>query len=364
MQQEYNDNLFMSVDDRRSSLITTLSGGVEVTERTDRLDTGLTLKLDQVLFTDEDRVGTALNQLYRGRGSYRLTERLSLEGGAAFERNSRPDREIEKTGLVIEPVRRDRQEYSVGGSYILTETTSAVLSYAHLREDFDDAVGSKNRVHAVNFGLQRDLGRHIPSATGRVNLGYSTYSFRDQTESTTDKYTVTAGITWAANELWKVFADAGGNFTVSDSEFTVGPALVRTSTSAWEATAKAGVDYKDEYNSGTLTFSHDVVPASGRSGASQRTGATIDLRHRFTYELSGFFSAGYFMNRSERGEFSAVEIDETTVNLNLGARYEITKDFSLEGRYGYTRVLFGVRDQAAERNAAVFSLVYRYPLME
>lgn len=364
LQQEYIDNLFMSVDERKSSFISTLSGGVEATERTERLDADLTLKLDQIFYTDENRLGNSLNQLYRGGARYRATERLTLGGSAKYEQNNRPDQDIERTGQVVEPVTRHRQEYGASGNYYLTETLSTALSYTFLQDDFNDRTDTRNRSHDLSLVLERNLSAYLPELAASLIFGYGNYQTRTLTDTKVEQYVAMAGVSWSHTELLKLFANLGANYSTSEYDTFEGASLVRTTESTWGVTGKAGISYRDLYTSGTLTFSQGIVPASGRTGATRRTGITLDAGHRFTEEFTGFLSSGFFLNQADRGEFSAVEIDETTYNVGIGARYNVTRDFSLEARYGYTRIDYGVSGQTAERNGIMASLVYRYPLLE
>ncbi|RNC69016.1 MAG: hypothetical protein ED859_08540 [Desulfuromonadales bacterium] len=364
LQQEYIDNLFMTPEDRKDSFITTISGGFEATERTERLDADLTLKLDQIFYTDESRIGDSLNQLYRGGARYRVTELLTLGGSAKYEQNNRPDQDIDRTGQIVEPVTRHRQEYGVSGNYSLTETLSTALSYTFLQDDFDDRTDTRNRSHDLSLVLERNLGAYLPELNASLIFGYGNYQTRALTDTEVEQYVAMAGVSWSHTELWKLFANLGANYSVSEFDTFEGTSLVSTSEHSWGFTGKAGISYRDLYTSGTLAFSQGVVPASGRTGATRRTGLTLDLSHRFTEELTGFLSSGFFLNRADRGEFSAFETDETTYNLGLGVRYNVTRDFSLEARYGYIRIDYGVSGDTAERNGVMASLVYRYPFLE
>ncbi|MBT1076731.1 outer membrane beta-barrel protein [Geobacter grbiciae] len=364
LQQEYIDNLFMSPDDRKSSFITTLSGGFEATERTERLDADLTLKLDQIFYTDESRLGNSLNQLYRGGARYRLTELLTLGASAKYELNNRPDQDIERTGLIVEPVTRHRQEYGSTANYILSETLSAALSYSYLQDDFNDRTNTQNSSHDLSVVLERNLSAYLPDLTGSLIFGYGNYQTREATDTKVEQYLAMAGVSWSNTELWKLFANLGASYTTSEFGTLAGSSFVRTGDHSWGVTGKAGASYRDEYTTGTLAFSQGIVPASGRTGASRRTGLTLDMSRRFTEELTGFLSTGFFLNRSDRGEFSAGEIDETTFNAGIGARYNVSRDFFLEARYGYARIDYGTTGQTAERNGVMMSLVYRYPFLE
>jgi opacity protein-like surface antigen len=212
--------------------------------------------------------------------------------------------------------------------------------------------------------LERNLSAYLPELTASLIFGYGNYQTRALTDTKVEQYVAMAGVSWSHTELWKLFASLGANYSTSEFDTFEGTSLVRTSEKSWGVTGKAGISYRDLYTSGTLAFSQGIVPASGRTGATRRTGVTLDLSRRFTEEFAGFLSSGFFLNRADRGEFSAFETDETTYNLGVGVRYNVTRDFSLEARYGYIRIDYGVSGDTAERNGVMASVVYRYPFLE
>ena len=68
------------------------------------------------------------------------------------------------------------------------------------------------------------------------------------------------------------------------------------------------LSYKGEKTTGDLTFSHRRAPAYGTVGVTDRTSLSFGINRRFTYEFSGGLSAGYFINKAEKGKFSTVDI--------------------------------------------------------
>jgi len=85
---------------------------------------------------------------------------------------------------------------------------------------------------------------------------------------------------------------------------------------------------------------------------------------RFTYELWGHLSAGYYLNTSDRTQYALQDIDEETWRINPWAQYNLTNDFSLRASYSYTRVNYKTSDTDANRNLVSLSLVYRYHLLD
>lgn len=65
LREEYNDNIFFTTDNETRSFITTISPGLELRERSEPMDLGLTARVDVLRYTDESALDTA-NQYYLG----------------------------------------------------------------------------------------------------------------------------------------------------------------------------------------------------------------------------------------------------------------------------------------------------------
>ena len=122
--------------------------------------------------------------------------------------------------------------------------------------------------------------------------------------------------------------------------------------------------YRGELLSGNLSFLRNVTVASGLGGAAERTAVVLDLSRRISYELSAGGTAGYYLNTSGTGEFSAQPIDEATLRINPFVRYEFSRDLALEASYQYTRISYNLSDQAAAQNLFMIRLVAGWQLLE
>ena len=356
VREEFNDNIFFSVNDRKSDFITTLSPGIDFSRRSERLEVGLNLRLDGIVYAGNDNLNS-LDQNYKGRLRYQLTPQAGLSAEAGYGRDSRPDRDLETTGLVIGAVRRDRQNYSLSGNYVLSERTSASLSYVYQQDVFDNARFTNMTWHDVSLDFTHDLSRWMPATKGLASFGYAHYTFAG---STVDNYSATIGASRAFNEKWSLLAYAGGRYTRSVFE-TVQPQFlnpfifilvpVTSSSNVWGWVGQLALSCKGEKTDGSLTFNSDIQPASGQtSGTTVRTSVVANIGRRFSYELYGGMSLGYYRNKSNPGEFSGQAINEETLSVAPRVRYEFTRDMSIETSYQFTRVLYKINDTEANRN--------------
>ena len=384
LKEEYNDNIFFSVNDRKKDFISTLTPGIELSDRSEKLDVNLLLKVNGILYARTSEL-SAVDQDYRGRLRYMFSPRTSLSSEAGYTLDSQPDREIATTGLVLGAVKRHRQHYSLTGERALTEKTSAVLAYSYEQDDYDNQRFANLRYHDASLTFTHDLDWLMRATKGSVSFGYAHYnssvSLVDSltSDSTVDNYSATIGLSRAFSEVWSFQANAGGRYTVSKFhswEFAgyvpeqlqglifLVPSFspVTQKSHEWGWVGQLALSRKGELTEGSLSFNTDVQPSSGQtSGTTVRTGLVADMRRRFTYELSGSMSVGYYLNKSNPGAIAGQAIDEETVLVTPGIRYEFNKDMYLEASYQYATVFNNISHNEANRNTVFVRLYIQHP---
>jgi hypothetical protein len=308
--------------------------------------------------------------------------RSSISSTAGYTLDSQPDREIETTGLVIGPVKRHRQQYSLSGERVLTEKTSAALAYSYEQDDYDNNRFSNLKYHDASLTFTHDLDWLIRATKGSVSFDYAHYKSSATlidsltSDSTVDNYSVTIGASRAFSEVWSVQANAGGRYTVSKfrsweagyariqgTPFLVyGLFPVEQKSHQWGWVGQLALSYKGELTEGSLSFNSDVQPASGQtSGTTIRTGLVADVRRRFTYELSGDMSVGYYKNKSNPGAISGQAIDQDTLLVTPSIRYEFSKDMYMEASYQFTKVFYNISHTEADRNSVFVRFYIQHP---
>ena len=134
--EEYNDNIFFSYDDPVDDFITTLSGGLKFLNQTERTDLFLSGIVERLIYSSEKDLDST-DQYYKGRFGYKFTPRLGAKVDAAYSKDSRPDRDVAESGLILSTVPRQIQNYGGAVDYALTEITAANLYYRYTRQDFE-----------------------------------------------------------------------------------------------------------------------------------------------------------------------------------------------------------------------------------
>ncbi|MEM2983405.1 MAG: hypothetical protein QXH17_09630 [Candidatus Bathyarchaeia archaeon] len=377
IKEVFNDNVFLTEKNKEEDLITTIFPGIEISNRTERLNINLNARWDIITYASNEELNF-LNHNYKAMVTYSLYPALRLSAEGSVTRDFSIDRDIEVTGLVTKALKRYKYNFSGGAQYALTEKTRAEFSYSHERVDYShDPEYLDTKSNGFNLGLTHDLSEYILNTVGRINFGYFRYEFQ---ENKVDYYYGTLGIGLSLTEKWSLLVDGGASYTISEFEaerlkfVPYFPFLItvrereKEEGTGW--VAQATISYRGERTArgertrGDLTFNHRVMPASGTVGVTERTSVSLSLFSRFTYELSGRLSASYYINKAERGKYSQSSINETTFIVSPQLRYEFTDDIALEASHSF---YFG-RDREAHadvsRNLFIMSLVFKHRLLE
>jgi len=374
LKEEYNDNVLLSTDTVKTDYITTLSGGIELVNRTDRFHTDLLLRLDQLEYAKNNEF-SATDQLYKGKFRYLATPRLNISTEAGFMRKSNPNLDIETTGIVLQPKPWNQIFSSLNADYQLNENTAGMLSYAYNRGYYENTNSGEDTSHEVNAGLIYDFGKYLPAVKGRMNMGYL---YDHGPDFRIDNITGTIGFSNEFNEMWSILIDSGIRRTWSESQMTqqvfvpgdldIPPhfqSVQRTvDNDDWGWVGTASLQYAGERSNGIITYSRDIKPTQGLNGAAERNALTLSARHQFTHGLTVFFSAGYSQYKSDRSEFSAETIDQETFRVKPRICYEFSKNISSEAYYSYNMVEYPESNTSAEAHIVAIALRVQHPLFE
>lgn len=337
VQEQYNSNIFLTATGIKNDFITTLSPGVEMVDRTGRLDTDLSLHLDQLEYASSQGLN-ATNQMYNGSLRYLVSPLFGVSAGAGYTRNSNPTLGTTlSTNIVTTAVPWNHISYSLSSDYQFTEKTAGSVSYTYGRDYYQSSQFLSDTTQNVNAGLVYDLGKYIPTVKGRMNVGYSYYYYPG---NRLDSVMGTVGFSKDFNEVWSVQADAGIRNTWSAIIIPIqiigfGSINVPVNTEGLGWVGDMSLNYNGELGSASLTYNRSLTPAYGLNGAAEQNALSLATRYRFSYELSASFSTSYFTLKSLASQFSAQEIDQQTFNINPRVRYEFSKDMALESSYEY-----------------------------
>lgn len=366
---EYTSNIFLTEYAKLHDYRSVLSPGVSMVYRTGRFDSELLARLDRIDYAKYTDL-SATDQTYRGNLRYAMTERFGIAAEASFIRDSQPDRDLQTTGLVLLPSSRNRITGMFSSDYRFTEKTAGVVSYLYGHDDFRNPRQADSTTQVFGGALVHDIGGWIPSGKARLDVGHSSYSFPDMQ---LNALVIKGGLSGDITERWSVQFEGGGIRTQSDfnilQQVRIAPFEYRTvavpqSTAGWGWTGKVALTYKDEKTTGSLSFSKDLQPASGTGGATDRNTAALEIRHRMTYELTLFVNAEYYTNKSEPLQYSTQLIDQRSLRVAPGLRYDFSRDIALTALYEHARYEDRAVRTTAMRHLFSLGLTMKHALLE
>ncbi|RJP78852.1 MAG: hypothetical protein C4522_11510 [Desulfobacteraceae bacterium] len=370
LRQEYTDNLFMTADNEMDDFILTASPGLRITTRTERLKLNMAGHLDSARYHDHTELnGNDMGA--SGRLSYDSTEKLSLSANGDFSRDSRPDRDLDDTGLLLDTTRRDRYQGGVEGNYLFSERTSANISSSYGRDDYQSKIDDSYDFHyySAGLGVFHRPERFNERTTLFCHARYSRYEYEN---SAVDYYSISTGAENQFTETLSIRFDLGGRYTVSEFQtltwmLTAPPFGYEMVTVKEKKTNLGGVgqisfNYHGEFIHCTMSAGHDIQPASGRDGSSERTSMMLSFNKRFTEEIHCRLDGDYYFNNAEEDEFSSFAIDEETLRSTAKFRYVVNRISHIEIGYSFTRIKDNVKDTEINRNLAFINYQYNFEI--
>jgi hypothetical protein len=356
LQEEYNDNIFFTNTRKVDDFITTVTPGLELVDRTENLDLNMLARVPVLRYVDNTELDH-IDQNYRGKFRYSPDPNWGLSGEAGYQEDSRPDRDLQVTGLVLSPTIRRRQNYGGGIDHNFTETTKAGLTNAYFKDDYSSLHFSDMKAHDANLNFSHDFSRSLPNVSGRMNLNFSRYDYQG---ATIDYYYATLGMSWALHEKWSFLLDGGGSYTVS--EFGQDPH--KQKDEGFGGVGMGSLSYKGEKTTGDLTLSYRKSPAYGTVGVTDRASASFGISRRLTYEFYGSLSGGYIYNKAEQGRFSTVAFNQDTFYINPRLRYEFTRDVALEASYDFVYLKDKINNTEPRRSLVMLRFYVQHALFE
>lgn len=365
LREEFNDNIFFSVEDSVDDFITTISPGLDIVEKTERLDVSFKGRLDGIIYADNNELN-AVDQHFLGHLGYKITERLGALADAWYIKDSRPDRDILESGLVQGAEPRKRRHFALGTDYLTSENTSNSLTYQYEASDYEDREFSDSRIHTFNFSHTWNARRFFKETVGRLNLGYVKADFET---SEVASLSGTIGASWNYTELLSVLFDLGIRYAETDFIVLeiVPPNQIVTrleTTRQFSGVGSATLEFRGEYTNGNIKLLHDIREARGRGGTTVRTEATGWFRRRFSEKFSVTFSAGYYKNKSDQGTVALVDLNGQTFRIRPGLRYDFSDDIFLEAAYKLTYVKDNIDNTSATQNMVFGQIYWQWPIFD
>ena len=361
LQTEYNDNIFFSDTDELDDYIVTLSPQLKYTQDSSRLNLELGGRLDSIRYADNDELND-IDQNLSTIIRYRLDPRWTVFGEFDYFKDSRPDRDIETTGLLLSSNIRYSRFFTLSQSYDHSENTVSLLTYTFENQDFEDPELADFDTHLARLTVSHNIQRLVPMTLARFNFGYDRYEYP---ELTVNSYSTTLGASHNITELFTLVVDLGTSYTRKRFENGTAPAAAADDSETESGfIGQLSLNYQGETTKSLLSVSHELRAASGRNAVTERTSLVFDLSRRLTSELRSSFKARYYINQADQGDLATEDIDTRTLSIIPGIRYQITNDIFIEMFYNYSNIEDRQDDTDADRHLVFLRLVGQYPIFK
>jgi hypothetical protein len=367
--QEYSDNINFSSDNKESDFISTLTGGLKIEQKTERLNTGIKGELGRMEY-DELSDLDALDYTLSGNIAYMFTERFNSRVSARYSKDSRSDRDADTTGLIVNGDRKTGG-LSLGSGYQFSELRHGALSLNISRSETDGgSTIEENDSIGGNVSISQNLSEFYENTSGSLNISYNHYStdskdsIRGTIEDTSsDAIQMTAGLSKNITELYHVYFNAGGSYSKTKEQVrtnnTAGPEY---DDDSWGGVFSAGIGYKDEYYDASLSIDQGMEPGIGTSGLLQRSSVSGSIGRKVTDRFSLTLDASCFLNQNERQ--NSADTEELTFNIQPGMSFNLGRDFILSCIYRFSSVENRVDSTNREQNLVYIKLRKEWNLLE
>lgn len=357
LDQEYNDNILFSKNFEEEDFITTLSGGLVIEQRSERVNANLSARLDQLLYWHSDELNS-LDMFFKGDVDYKATERLGLGGSAEYSEDSRPDRDTATTGLLVNGDRTTKRA-SLSSNYLFSELTrgEVAVGFGNI-ETTRTYKDESNDALKIDLSFSRNLFRSFKNTTGLLNFNYLHYTSDINTtktpsteyrDNTSDVFQFSGGFSKDITELYNIYCQAGASYTETTESRKIGGVTIQDEdSSGWGGVLSAGLNYGGEYYDANLALSQDMKGAVGTNGVVQRSMISGSVKKRITDRVSLTLNANVFLNKNDRkiGD----DMEELTFNIQPGFRYKIFNDLILTASYRFTSIQDRIKNTNRERN--------------
>ncbi len=364
---EYDDNINFDNTNEQSDWLGVFIPSLKAAWQTPRLNVNGDAEAEIRRFASKDQYDDEYER-YKIDGSYQLLERLSLEAGASYTKDSTLDSELEETGIVENLYGRERYTLNAGSSYQFGERVSTSLNYSYADTKYDSPFNtdydSNSIVGSISylFRNQRDqvflqpTYYHYNSDISKVdNYGLSLGWNR----SLSEKLTISCylGIRYTETEYYyqyyvPIFDPSNGTITWEKIEETI-------NEEDFGGTADISLSGKTETLNYKLTYNHDVSYTSN--------GYPIN-RDRFVGSINwninqrlrtGFDSGLYFSKASDDYDNE----DSIYFYLHPHLSYRLMKNHYLQLHYRYARTQDKTlkKNDTYDRNRVWLAMVFNFP---
>ena len=348
----YDDNIFLSDEDKLSSSIFTVSPSVDLDYETLLSTVNFEADWDILTYLDESDLNRT-NQYYRLTADRRFKERWLTDVDFKYYDDTTLNTYLQETGRVIDRIGRKFLEAGGDVAYDLTTVSSISVGYRYQDVTYEGDVYSDYYNHRGNLYY----GHRLKSEVDRISIGPS-YYYRKNDFNKVESMALDIGWKRDWSSVSNSFASIGARYTtVTDED--------GTDDDTWGAKARVDLKYQGEVSTTTFRYFHDLRTATDgsdvnvdnfylayRRSLTERFRMGIDARLVFSYKL---------LDRE-----SDIN-DERYYWIEPNISYDLMRNFWVSLRYRYQNNFEsgndGDEDITRDRNIVWLQLGYSFPTL-
>ena len=346
----YDDNIFLSTDDKVSSSLITVSPGLVIDYQTLLSKLVVTADLDILSYLDESDLNRT-NQYYRLSGDRRIKERWITSVDLKYYIDTTLNTYLQETGRVIDRIGRDFFEAGGKVGYDVTKISSISVDYKYRGASYEDDLFSDYDSHRGSLYYSHRLKNEQDTLSVGPAYYYRSNDFND-----VDSFSLDFGWDRDWSSITQSYASIGARYTnVKQND--------GTEDDNWGTKARVDVTFEGIVSTTTFRYFHDLrTTVDGddvnvdnffityRRSITERFGAGIDGRLVFSYKL---------LDRDSNIN------DERYYWVEPRLFYQLTEHLDLSLRYRYqNNVEFADEgDLTRDRNIVWLQLSYGLPIL-
>lgn len=201
---QYFDNVTFERTNPQEDYLVSAEPSISLGYQTEQFDLNSRAWFDLGRYANET-IEDQKNQEYSLNGGYRLSERVSFNGGASYRQDSTQDAQLLETGEVA--AFQDRIQYSGQGGlyYSFSELASIGLNYSYLKREYSDLYGADYDQHNISLNFNRYFNSGLDTLTFQPSYYRQTMEYGEL-----DYYSASIGWTHQFSERTHINAYLGG----------------------------------------------------------------------------------------------------------------------------------------------------------
>jgi hypothetical protein len=348
--QEYDDNIFFTRENEVSDSITHIIPAIGLNHATELFNFSALARWNSWLYWDNNDLNTT-NQNYLVDGKYRLTERWSISGDAAYLKDTTLQSQLEETGIVGIRQERERIDAGAGTAYNVSERSFIGFDYNYRKINYQQQFSVDNELNSFKLSYNRRLSNQVDVLSIFPEFTYGT---SDQWDAY--NYTLNFQLTHQFDPTLK-------------SSFLIGPRFTqinykdeRDEQNNWGGVLEAWIEKKGEVTVGRLSLINRLATRS--DGDIVNVARLLgDVDRRLTERFGVGFRGGLYYTRPIK-DVAPKTGDYWYYILSPSLFYQLTENYVVRLLYSFDQQIQPDLDNPRKNRQRIWlSIDFNFPKM-